>query len=170
MSDDRYQFTAKISTRDFGRMAYTVVFAPKRTERELDLSSNPRLRIMGAVDGIPFSGAFQPNGGEWYLILSKKFLKEAGVGLGDRVVVEFEIADQNAVEVPEDLMALARRYRWRSEQSFSMGRQYYANISRLCYLFDDFNDRRRHATQAEQMANADMLALYRYVLDMRRAP
>ena len=105
MSDDRYQFTAKISTRDFGRMAYTVVFAPKRTERELDLSSNPRLRIMGAVDGIPFSGAFQPNGGEWYLILSKKFLKEAGVGLGDRVVVEFEIADQNAVEVPEDLMA-----------------------------------------------------------------
>ncbi|MGC3937695.1 hypothetical protein ACOTTU_07795 [Roseobacter sp. EG26] len=61
----------------------------------------------------------------------------------------------------------ARKYRWRAEQSFTMGRQYYQNISRLIYLFDDFNDRRRHSVQAGQMGGADVLALYRYALDDR---
>ena len=109
MDKARHNFTAKITKRDFGRMFYTVVFAPKKTERELELKKHPRLRIKGKIEGLPFSGAFQPNGGEWYLILSKKFLKEAEVTLGDRVTVEFEVADQEEVEVPEDLMAELNR-------------------------------------------------------------
>ncbi|MEM1085368.1 MAG: YdeI/OmpD-associated family protein [Verrucomicrobiota bacterium] len=110
MSDCRYQFTTKITKRDFGRMFYTVVFAPKKTEREVNLVENPRLRINGRIAGVPFSGAFQPNGGEWYLILSKQFLKDAEVGLGDKVTVEFEVADQDKVDVPDDLLVeLSRR-------------------------------------------------------------
>ncbi|MEO0712150.1 MAG: hypothetical protein AAFY68_15620 [Pseudomonadota bacterium] len=62
---------------------------------------------------------------------------------------------------------VSRRFRWKAEQSFTMGRQYYQNISRLIYLFDDFNDRRRHSNHAGQMGMADMLALYRYIFDDR---
>ncbi|MEM9479049.1 MAG: YdeI/OmpD-associated family protein [Verrucomicrobiota bacterium] len=104
-----HQFTAKIAKRDFGRMYYTVLFAPKRLEKELDLKANPRLRIEGKVGDIPFSCAFQPNGGDWYLILSKKVLRDGGWKLGDRVTMEFQIADQDAVDVPADLMAELRR-------------------------------------------------------------
>ncbi|MEM9636336.1 MAG: hypothetical protein AAGA94_01715 [Pseudomonadota bacterium] len=62
---------------------------------------------------------------------------------------------------------LARKYMWRAVQSFTMGRQYYRNISRLVYLYDDFNDRRRHAYQAQQMGMADMLAFFRTQFDER---
>ncbi len=109
MSDRHYQFTAKITKRDFGRMFYTVVFAPKKTAREVHLIKNPRLRIKGRIAGVPFSGAFQPNGGEWYLILSKQFLKEAEVAMGDKVTVDFKIADQDEVDVPADLLVELRR-------------------------------------------------------------
>lgn len=109
MGSTRFKFTATITKRDFGRMYYTVVFAPKKTERELDLANRPRLRIKGTIAGLPFAGAFQPNGGEWYLILSKRFLNEAEVGIGDRVTAEFEIADQDEVIVPEELIAELRR-------------------------------------------------------------
>jgi len=64
---------------------------------------------------------------------------------------------------------VSRRFRWRAEQSFTLGRQYYHNISRLIYLFDDFNDRRRHSIHAGQMGMADMLALYRLVFDNRKS-
>ena len=109
MPTRRFQFTAEVTKRDFGRMFYTVVFAPPDTARELKLPAHPRLRIRGRIAGIPFSGAFQPNGGEWYLILSKRFLKEAGVAMGDRVTADFEIADQEEVEVPGDLRAALER-------------------------------------------------------------
>jgi hypothetical protein len=65
---------------------------------------------------------------------------------------------------------VSRRFRWKAEQSFTMGRQYYQNISRLIYLFDDFNDRRRHSVHAGQMGMADLLALYRYLFDKRGTP
>ena len=61
----------------------------------------------------------------------------------------------------------ARKHRWRAEQAFTMGRQYYQNLSRLIYLFDDLNDRRRHSVHSEQMSMADLLALYRFALDRR---
>ncbi|MEL6412087.1 MAG: ATP-binding protein [Pseudomonadota bacterium] len=74
---------------------------------------------------------------------------------------------RDKTELMKNLENLARKYRWRAEQSFTMGRQYYRNVSRLVYLYDDFNDRRRHAHQARQMCFADLLALYRMILDQR---
>lgn len=55
----------------------------------------------------------------------------------------------------------AIEYLDRAEQSFSMGRQYYKNISRLYYHFDDFNDRSRHSEHAGSMMQADVLAFFR---------
>jgi len=49
----------------------------------------------------------------------------------------------------------------RAEQSFSMGRQYYSNINKLYYNFDDFNDRSRHAEHSASMMMADVLAYLR---------
>ena len=59
-----------------------------------------------------------PVRGRWYLLVSKKAMKAAGVSLGDDVEVRFRIADQEAVDVPHDLeraleadaVALARWY------------------------------------------------------------
>ena len=45
-----------------------------------------------------------------------------------------------------------------SRESYSMGRQYYENISSLYYLYDDFNDRRIHSTHAILMSGSDIAA------------
>ncbi len=74
------------------------------------------------------------------------------------------------LQTDEGWKNLARKYRWRAEQSYTMGRQYYQNLSRLVYLFDDLNDRRRHSVHAGQMNMADMMALYRHLLDDRELP
>ena len=46
----------------------------------------------------------------------------------------------------------------KSRESYSMGRQYYENISSLYYLYDDFNDRRMHSTHAMLMSGSDIAA------------
>lgn len=86
-------------------MFYTVLFLPDHILEVLPLKEHPRLRIEGLIAGVPFQGACQPNGGAWYLILSKALLKDAGKKLGDECEVTFRIADQDAVNVPEDLQA-----------------------------------------------------------------
>lgn len=104
MTDYEYQFTAKVDIHDFGRMAYTVAYASASIVQKVRLGKNPRLRIQGLVAGRPFHGAFQPAGeNRFYLILSKRFCKSAGIALGEKVTVSFDIADQDAVEVPRAL-------------------------------------------------------------------
>ncbi|MEM9413469.1 MAG: YdeI/OmpD-associated family protein, partial [Planctomycetota bacterium] len=72
--------------------------------RKLALKQNPRLRITGSIAGIPYEGAFQPTKDKsYYLILSKKFCQSGRISLGDNVLVQFEIADQDAVNVPPPL-------------------------------------------------------------------
>ena len=99
-----FQFESEVDIYDFGRMAYTVIYAPKKLLRQLPLKQNPRLRIDGVVAGVPYQGAFQPAGqGKYYLILSRRFCKSAGLERGDVAVVGFNVADQNAVDVPSEL-------------------------------------------------------------------
>ncbi|MEM7677961.1 MAG: YdeI/OmpD-associated family protein [Myxococcota bacterium] len=103
MPPERYRFTTTVDIYDFGRMQYTVAYVPGEIAAALPLSRYPRLRIDGRVGGVPFHGALQPAGGVWYLILSKRLLKDAGLVLGDEVGISFVIADQDAVDVPPDL-------------------------------------------------------------------
>ena len=100
-----YEFEAQVVVHDFGRMAYTVVNVPRKLTRKLPLAKHPRLRIDGIVAGHPFHGALQPAGqGKYYLILSKKFCKAADLNVGEMAVVCFDIADQEAVDVPRELL------------------------------------------------------------------
>ena len=98
-----FELFTKIKKHDFGRIAYTVAYLSKDLRKQLPLDKHPRLRIDGEVCGIRFNGALHPSRGRWYVLLPKKMLKKCGLKLGDDVLVMFRIADQNAVDVPDEL-------------------------------------------------------------------
>jgi len=104
-----WEFETPIEYHDFGRMGYTVVYLPEEIKMKLPFKQYPRLRVNADILGYPIDGAFQPGHGKTYLIVSKAVLKEIGVELGDRVTVQFTVADQNAVTVPDELEALLNR-------------------------------------------------------------
>lgn len=54
---------------------------------------------------MPFSGAWQPVRGRWYLMLSKALLRDAGLAVGDWAAVRFRVEDQETVELPPPLAA-----------------------------------------------------------------
>lgn len=109
MSESEFQFDAAVSKHDFGRMAYSVLYAPQAVVSALSLSENPRLRITGYVADQPYNGAFQPAGDDkYYLILSKKFLRTSQLEVGDTTTARFIVADQDAVDVPPELDAALR--------------------------------------------------------------
>ncbi|MEL6939842.1 MAG: YdeI/OmpD-associated family protein [Cyanobacteria bacterium J06598_1] len=103
MEDFPYIFDSPIVPHSVGKYHYAVVFLPSEMNEELPFKQYPRLRIEAEVGNAPFSGAWQPTKGRWYLLLSKKFMKKGGFELGDWVTVCFRIADQDAVNVPEAL-------------------------------------------------------------------
>ncbi len=103
-----WEFEAPIEYHDFGRMGYTVVYLPERIKRQLPFDTYPRLRVNADVSGVPVTGAFQPGQGKTYLIVSKAMLRTIGVKLGDNVDVQFTVADQDAVDVPDELRARLR--------------------------------------------------------------
>lgn len=86
-----------------GELFYTVLFLPNDLLGDLPLKEYPRLRVDGEMFDIPFEGALQPAKGRWYLLISRAFMKEHGLGLGDWVEVRFNIGDQDHVDVPEEL-------------------------------------------------------------------
>ncbi|MEM9948570.1 MAG: YdeI/OmpD-associated family protein [Cyanobacteria bacterium P01_D01_bin.36] len=103
MDDFPFIFDSPIVPHSFGTYNYAVVFLPEEMSEDLPFQQYPNLRIEAEVGSSPFSGAWRPTGGRWYLLLSKKFLKKSGFDIGDWVTVRFRIADQNAVDMPESL-------------------------------------------------------------------
>ncbi|MFN3192149.1 MAG: YdeI/OmpD-associated family protein [Aureliella sp.] len=121
-----YEFPASVELLDFGSMAYSVVYAPNDIVQKLKLEESPRLRVCGDIGGKEFAGASQPAGaGQYYLILSKKFCRDAQLSVGDRTSIRIDVADQNAVDVPRELQfALnAREEAHRVWQSLTPGRR-----------------------------------------------
>lgn len=98
-----FELFTTVKKHDSGRIAYTVAYIPKKLQKQLPLDEFPRLRIDGEVCGHRFNNALHPNGGRWYVMLPKKLLKKCGLELGSDVLVQFRIADQNAVDVPSEL-------------------------------------------------------------------
>ncbi len=94
-------FSAKVTEMDFGRMVYAVVYLPAAVRQGLTTGS--RARVIGTVGGAPFRGGVLPaGGGRQYLLLSKKFLKSAGLAVGHTAAVRVRLDDPDAVElVPE---------------------------------------------------------------------
>ena len=105
-----HEFDAPVTHHDVGsdRYRYTVVYVPDAVAASLPLDEHPRLRINAEVDDYPLDAALSPVRGQWYILLSKKMLSAIGRRVGDTVTVRFRIADQNAVEVPESLLAALR--------------------------------------------------------------
>jgi len=98
-----FDFATKIKVHKFGRMNYTVAYLPKQLIVELPLKKYPRLRVEGEVNGYRFGGALHPAKGKWYVLLPKRTLKKLRLSIGDEVYIAFEIADQDAVDVPQAL-------------------------------------------------------------------
>lgn len=103
MSYYPYEFRETVVAHDFGKFAYTVVYLPDELVGELPLKKFPRLRINAEVNEFELEAALQPTAGRWFLLLSKRVLKACDAALGDSVRVRFCIADQDAVNVPEEL-------------------------------------------------------------------
>ncbi|MEO0987757.1 MAG: YdeI/OmpD-associated family protein [Cyanobacteria bacterium J06639_14] len=109
MSFYQYEFTGQIVTHNLGTYVYTVVFLPPDLQDELPLNKYPRLRMSGEIGEVPIEGAWQPSKGHWYLMLSRPLMKAGNYSLGDEVDVRFNVVDQDAVEVPDELaLALDR--------------------------------------------------------------
>jgi hypothetical protein len=102
-----HSFSATVEVMDFGRMVYAVVYVPEDVLELLGVAT--RARVIGTVSGMAFRGAILPaGGGQQYLLLSEKFLKSAGLAVGDVASVRLRLDDPDAVElVPEFERALS---------------------------------------------------------------
>jgi hypothetical protein len=85
------------------RYAYTVVWLPDEITAQLPLKEFPKLRVKGEANAVPFEAALMPVRGHWYILFSRKALRQMDAKVGDEVYVAFDIADQNAVDIPEVL-------------------------------------------------------------------
>ena len=103
-----YRFEAHIERYRVGqerKIEYSVVFLAPELELELPFKHYPRLRVVAWIDEVKISGAWIPSGdGRHYMILSPRILKPADLCVGDRIQVRFRIDDQDAVDVPPELL------------------------------------------------------------------
>ncbi|MEO1540576.1 MAG: YdeI/OmpD-associated family protein [Pseudomonadota bacterium] len=102
-----YGFEAVVEYHDVGSdtYAYTVIFVPDELAAALPLAQFPRLRVTGEVMDHPIEASLTPVRGRWYVLLSQKLLKAIDCVVGDTVECRFEIADQDAVDIPPALTA-----------------------------------------------------------------
>lgn len=103
MSYFRYAFAGPVVHHDLGTMRYTVLWLPDEVAADLPLKKHPRLRISGELNEQPFSGAWQPSRGHWYLMLGKPLLKSARLGIGDTAELRFRLEPIDQVDIPSIL-------------------------------------------------------------------
>lgn len=104
MSYFTHEFDAVIEQHDLGTMRYTVIFLPDEMAAQLPFDRHPRLRMSGELADQPFTGAWQPGKGRWYLMLGKALLKATGLCVGACATVRFRLEPQDSVEVPPALL------------------------------------------------------------------
>ena len=100
-----------VARYEFKTYGYHVLYLPEELKDALPLKTYPRLRVDAEVNEVPHTGTWMPaDGGRWYLMISKRLLKETGLEPGQTATVRFRVADQDAVDVPEELeQALSQR-------------------------------------------------------------
>ena len=104
MSEYPYSFTAKVELHHIGGSAprFRVVFLPE--EITTRLQPRQHLRVDGEINGIRFQGAVHSAKGRWYLMVSKSLMRVCGLAIGKAASVEFDVGDQDAVDVPIELL------------------------------------------------------------------
>ncbi|MEO1525209.1 MAG: YdeI/OmpD-associated family protein [Planctomycetota bacterium] len=103
MDDYQYQFEAKLVKSGMGDVEFTVAYVPKEITSKLEFGKSKRLRIDGEVNGVRIELALMPQRGKWFLLISKKLQKLAGLSRGDTASIAFDVADQDAIHVPREL-------------------------------------------------------------------
>lgn len=93
-----HSFEGPVVRHDIGTMRYTVVFLPDGL-----VPLQGRVRASGEINDVPFTGAWQPVRGRWFLMLSKTLLRDAEARPGSLVSVRFRLEPDDAVELPEAL-------------------------------------------------------------------
>lgn len=107
MSYYAYHFSAPLEMHRLGRYRYRVVYLPAALVAALPFDTHPRLRFDGEIADVPVQGAWQSAGtdGRRYAMVSPATCRIAGLALGTLVEVRFNIADPEAVTVPDELAA-----------------------------------------------------------------
>ena len=95
-----HQFEGVVEHHFVSTYRYTVVFLPAGLAAELPFDKHPRLRASGEINDVPFSAAWQPVRGRWYMMLSKRLLRDAELSVGDPADVRFRVEDADSVDVP----------------------------------------------------------------------
>ena len=103
MSFYSFWFEGVVDTLDYEKYLYSVIYLPAEIAAQLPLAVHPRLRVEGEINDYPFSGAFIPSSQGHHLILGSARLKAMGLKVG-MPVERFNIADQDGVDVPEELL------------------------------------------------------------------
>jgi hypothetical protein len=93
-----------VDTLDYGRYLYSVIYLLAEIAAQLPLSVHPRLRVEGEINDHPFSGAFIPSSKGHHLILGSARLRAMGLKVRMSVELRFYIADQDGVDVRENLL------------------------------------------------------------------
>jgi Bacteriocin-protection, YdeI or OmpD-Associated/Domain of unknown function (DUF1905) len=104
MSFYSFGFEWVVDTLDYEKYLYSVIYLPAEIAAQLPLAVYPRLRVEGEINDYPFSGAFIPSSQGHHLIVGSARLKAMGLKVGMPVELRFNIADQDGVDVPEELL------------------------------------------------------------------
>lgn len=97
-----YAFEGAVVHHDLGGMIYAAIFLPDDLAAELPFDG-PRLRATGEVNDVAFAAAWQPSRGRWYMMLSKKLLRDAGLTVGDVAEVRFRVEPTDQVDAHPDI-------------------------------------------------------------------
>ncbi len=104
MSFHSFGFEGMVGTLDYEKHLSSVISLPAEIAAQLPLAVHPRLRVEGEINDYPFSGALIPSSQGHHLILGSVRLKATGLKVGMPVELRFNIADQDGVDVPEELL------------------------------------------------------------------
>ncbi|MEM7470230.1 MAG: YdeI/OmpD-associated family protein [Pseudomonadota bacterium] len=104
-----FEFETEVTIRDFGKYHYVCINLPDTLETALPFDTYPRLRVKGEMSGYDFEGAWQPQkGGPRWLMVPKDIQKAGNIAIGDKIMVRFGMADQDAVNEPPELVDALR--------------------------------------------------------------
>ncbi|HBE70736.1 MAG TPA: hypothetical protein DDW52_21540 [Planctomycetaceae bacterium] len=98
-----YEFETEILAIDSGSAVFGMVHFPKEVVDALPEAPKARFRVDAEVGGHVFEAAVSKAGGVWQMMFSKRLQKLCNVEPGDRVLVQFDVADSERVDVPIEL-------------------------------------------------------------------
>ena len=104
MSFFDFEFVAPLERHELKHFGYTVVRIPGSLQDELGLDRNKRLRVDAEMLGEETNCAVQSDDGEFFLTVPKRLLAATDAKLGEEIRVRLNVADQKAVDVPQELL------------------------------------------------------------------